>query len=366
MKRMVFAAVGAVVIVATGGCGRAHFFVETDGGASGAIPTARKLSAPRGLAMFSGHTARSLSWDDVRNAMRWADVILVGEQHRDAVAHEVELALVSDAMNLAPPAGVSMEMLERDEQRIVDAYLAGEISQAEFVEQTGSANWAAKGKWDDWYQPIVDAARDARLPLIAANAPRQYVVQARKQGYGVLWAHPPAERKRYFIPSRILTGSYARRFMGEMSHHSTPPVKRKGKPATRPTTRPATMPATTQPAKCPARARCPMSRRQPDLSTFFRAQLLWDATMAGSIVEGLDGGLARVIHLVGQFHTDFDGGTVQYLLDLNPDLKILTISLQNAHARELRPVDEDRADVVIYTLAEPPEDKKTDSDDSAD
>jgi uncharacterized iron-regulated protein len=88
--------------------------------------------------------------------------------------------------------------------------------------------------------------------------------------------------------------------------------------------------------------------------------------MAGSIAQGLDGGMARVIHLVGQFHTDFDGGTVQYLLDLKPDLKILTISLQNAFARELRPGDKKRADVVIYTIAERPEDKKTDSKKSAD
>ena len=108
-----------------------------------------------------------------------------------------------------------------------------------------------------------------------------------------------------------------------------------------------------------------MVRPKIDPSTFFRAQLVWDATMAGSIAERLDGGLARVIHLVGQFHTDFDGGTVQYLLDRKPDLKILTISLQNAHSRVLRPADKKRADVVIYSLAKPPEDKKPESNKSA-
>jgi len=84
--------------------------------------------------------------------------------------------------------------------------------------------------------------------------------------------------------------------------------------------------------------------------------------MAGSIAEALDGGLARVIHLVGQFHTDFDGGTVQYLIDRKPDLKILTVSLQKAHARQLRPADRERADIVIYTLAKNPKDSDSDSD----
>jgi len=312
--------------------------------------------------MFSGHTARSLTWDDVHRAMQWADVILVGEQHNDAVAHQVELALVSDTVALATSAGVSMEMLERNEQEIVDAYLAGDISQKEFVKRTGSANWGGRGKWGDWYQPIVDAARDAGVPLIAANSPRKYVREARVEGYGALWAHPPVERKWYFIPRRILTGSYARRFMRIMSHHSAPARSRKPKP----TTKPATKPATTRPAKCPAVTKCPVVRRKLDPNTFFRAQLVWDATMAGSIAQGLDSGLSRVIHLVGQFHTDFDGGTVQYLLDRKPDLKILTISLQNASARELRPSDKKRADVVIYTLAKPPKDKKDDSDKPAD
>ena len=368
---MVLVATAVVIVVANGGCGRKHFFVEGGGGAPGPIPTGRKLSAPRGLAMFSGHTGRMLTWDDVRSAMRWADVILVGEQHNDAVAHQVELALVSDAAGMASPTGVSMEMLERNEQEIVDAYLAGDISQKEFVKRTGSANWGARGKWNDWYQPIVDAARAAGVPLIAANSPRKYVREARVEGFGVLWAHPPVERKWYFIPRRILTGSYARRFMQIMSHHSKPArpskPKPKPKPATRPAkTRPAKCPATTKPAKCPVLTRRPMRRPKLDPNTFFRAQLVWDATMAGSIAQGLDNGLSRVIHLVGQFHTDFDGGTVQYLLDRKPDLKILTISLQNAFATELRPGDKKRADVVIYTLAKPPKDKKTDSPKSGD
>jgi len=333
------AAVMGMSVVA--GCDRRRFFVETGAGEPGVIPTGVKLAAPRGLAMFSGHTAGKVSWDDVRAAMEWADVILVGEQHNDAVAHQVELALVSDAVRLAPPAGVSMEMFERDEQTVVDSYLAGRISQAELVEKTGSANWGAKGKWGDWYQPIVDAAREARMPVIAANSPRKYVKTARTEGYGVLWAKPPAQRKHYFIPPRILTGPYADRFMRIMSHHAAPTKSRKPKSAT------------TRPAK----RRTPKRKIDPD--AFFRAQLMWDATMAGSIAEGLDNGLAKVIHIVGQFHIDFDGGTVQYLLDKKPDLKILTISLQNASARELRTEDRKRADVVIYTKTESQEDNKS-------
>ena len=357
LLKMILVVMVIVLVVAAGGCGRKHFFGDYGRRVSERIPPDQKLLAPRNLAMFSGYTGRRLAWDDVRGAMRWADVILVGERHDDAVAHQVELALVSEAVGMASLTGVSMEMLERDEQEIVDAYLAGKISRKEFVGRTGSANWGGKGKWDVWYQPIVDAARDAGVPLIAANSPRKYVKEARVEGYGGLWEHPPGERKLYFIPRRVLGGRYARRFRRVMSHHAAPVRPPKGKPTTRPATRPA---------KSPAPTKRPMRRRKVDPNAFFRAQLLWDATMAGSIAQGLDSGLSRVIHVVGQFHIDFDGGTVQYLLDEKPDLKILTISLQDISARALHRADRRRADIIIYTLTKPPKDKKTDSGKSGD
>jgi len=331
-------AVSIVILTATFGCQRRHFFVENPGGIPGPIGANQALKAPRNLAMFSGYTGDQVTWGDIRRGMQWADVILVGEQHNDATGHRVELALVNDAINLVPAAAVSMEMLERDEQDTLDAYLAGKISQEQFVDKTGSKNWGAPGKWGQWYQPIVDAARDARVPVIAANSPRRYVRQARIEGYGALWALPGNQRAWFFLPERVLTGPYARRFKKVMSYHAAPRKSRASKK--RPTSQPASRPAR------------PKRRPKFDVDAFFRAQLLWDSTMAGSIVHALDSGSARVIHLVGQFHTDFDGGTVQYLLDRRGDLKILTISMQNTAARSLRSEDRRRADVVIYTGAE--------------
>ena len=84
----------------------------------------------------------------------------------------------------------------------------------------------------------------------------------------------------------------------------------------------------------------------------YRAQLLWDATMAGSVAEALDRGATRVIHLAGAFHIDFDGGTVQYLLSRKPDLRILTVSMRPAAPATLRREDKGRANIVIYTGAE--------------
>lgn len=85
------------------------------------------------------------------------------------------------------------------------------------------------------------------------------------------------------------------------------------------------------------------------LDGLFRAQLVWDATMARSIADALGRGRAKVVHLAGRFHSDFDGGTVQFLRRYRPGVRVLVVSLVPADAAELRPEDVGRADVVIYT-----------------
>ena len=97
-----------------------------------------------------------------------------------------------------------------------------------------------------------------------------------------------------------------------------------------------------------------------EVASAFRGQLIMDATMADSIAQALRNGAEKVVHLVGQFHSDFEGGTVQELRRRKRGVKILTVSMQRADAVALRDEDRGRADIVIYT-GEPdePEDEET-------
>lgn len=74
--------------------------------------------------------------------------------------------------------------------------------------------------------------------------------------------------------------------------------------------------------------------------------------MADSIARARRGGAAKVIHLVGQFHADFAGGTVQELRARLPGVRVLILSMQRAEGASLRSEDRDRADVVVYTGAQ--------------
>jgi len=335
----------AVAIAAVCGCDRRHFFLENLDSLPEAMLLARSAAPPPKVPIFAGHTGRRLSWRNVWAAVQWADVVMVGERHDDEAGHRVELSLVREAAALAPYTAVSMEMLDRDEQPATDAFARGEITPKQFVGQTGSPGRGFSDRWNDWYQPIVEAARDAGRRVVAANAPRRYVKLARKSGYAALRELPEKERSHFFVPERILGGRYARRFRQKMRGHP----RGKGAAKTAPRTRPA-------PASAPASRHGEPKGRDAkttlDVEAMYRAQLLWDSTMAGSVAEALDRGATRVIHLAGAFHIDFDGGTVQYLLSRRPGLRILTVSMQPAASRTLRQEDAGRADIVIYTGAE--------------
>src|SRR5512139_943256 len=91
---------GAVIcLAALAGCGPARawreHFPDT---AAGEKAVTRKLSAPRELAVFDGHEGLALAWDDLMEAVRLADVVVVGETHDDDIGHQVERAIVEDAL----------------------------------------------------------------------------------------------------------------------------------------------------------------------------------------------------------------------------------------------------------------------------
>ena len=112
-----------------------------------------------------------------------SDVVLVGEEHNDPIAHWLQVKLLKSLLDEAGdrPVALSLEMFERDVQHVVDEYLRGQISESHF-KKSGRA-WS---NYDTDYKPMVDAAIEAGIPVIAANAPRRYVNRVTREGAGSL------------------------------------------------------------------------------------------------------------------------------------------------------------------------------------
>lgn len=284
--------------------------------------------APREMPVFDGNTGASTPWDALIDRASAADVVLVGEQHDDLPGHRFEVALTNALLERGPTA-VCMEMFERDEQPLVDAYLAGAISQTTLVDLTDSRDWGAKGRWDDFYQPLVDAAKAAGAPVVAANAARRFPRLARLEGFAPLEALADDYPGHFVVPGEIEQDAYRERFLNTMRHHAAP----------QPTTPETRKEKTAAPEMPPV--------TEDMLASFFRAQQVWDATMADAVVRA-QAAHGKALLVVGQFHIDHDGGLLLRLRAAAPALNILTISMDQETSSSLREEDAGRADFVVY------------------
>lgn len=283
----------------------------------------------RALLIFRGHSAApAITWDALVEQLALADVILFGEVHAHPTGLDAAATLFEDLLISAPTTALSMEFFDRDDQPHIDDYLAGVTTDETFRKATARA----EGNYPPGHQRMVDAAKAARRPVAGANAPRRYVRLARTEGYDRLFALRDSQRQLFVVPRDLTEGRYREEFMrmmGSMGGHS----------------------ADAPPADEAAAAQAAEKARETALS-FFRSQNVWDATMAESIRALSATGARPIVHVVGQFHTDFDGGLTQRVKAALPSARVITLSFVDESASELRAGDTGRADFVIYTGAQ--------------
>lgn len=224
---------------------------------------------------------KSISINDIVADMEQADVLFFGEDHNDSVGHYLETELFKK-LHLKHPlkTALSLEMFHTDVQPELDEYLAGLISEKNFIKE-GRA-W---GNYKD-YRPLIEYAKQNRLKVIAANAATRYSNAVTLGGLKVLENFPKTSFN-FLPPMPIDTaqGRYYEKFTETLGGHSMGSMK------------------------------------------IYQTQNLWDATMAWSINKFIlaNRGI-KVFQLNGRFHSDEKLGTLAKLKQLNPKLKILNIS----------------------------------------
>ena len=106
-----------------------------------------------------------------------AQVVTLGEQHDDPGTHAIELAILEGLHRYHPYVILSMEMFERDVQEVLDDYLAGNITEEEFL-----ANSRPWGNYDTDYRPMIEFALTNQLQVVAANIPRTLASRVGQMG----------------------------------------------------------------------------------------------------------------------------------------------------------------------------------------
>ncbi|MEM0964721.1 MAG: ChaN family lipoprotein [Verrucomicrobiota bacterium] len=274
--------------------------------------------------IYDGVTGGEISWNQMVGSVLSSQIILVGERHDDAIAHELEQRLVEELLAGFPNSAVTMEMFERDEQVFLDLFLAQAIDSDALAATTDVRGWGGEENWRLWYLPIVESVRD-RVPegatLLAANSPRSYVRLSRFAGHQVLSEIDQNTLLPLFAIPRddVDEETYRTRFFEMMGGHAVA-GKEEGEGL--------------------------------DIESFFRAQQVWDATMAESVRMAL-AKHPKVLLIAGDFHIAQNGGVLQRLRHLDPFPVISTISIRPVEdPTSFRTEDAERADFVIYTRAD--------------
>lgn len=332
------------VVLLTAGCSSSQrYFVQHPPGNRPLYAAPRPaVSRLHDMPMFSGHTGAALAFSDLLRAISWADVVIIGEQHDQSRHHAFELTLLRAAIGDDTHLAVTLEMLSRDQQTLLDDFLLDVIDTEQFVKALYKDNTQAADTWMKARQPLLELARMSSTPVYAANAPDLLVDLVCFQGWPAMETLSPAERFLVAAPPTTDLPDYHQRFVDAMRHH--PPLDDTsdagndltGHPSNTDT---ADSDTATTPAVLP----------DDEIQAMYRGQLLRDATMAYTIAEVRKHMANKVLHIGGQFHSDFDGALYTFLRSRNPELKILTVSLQNTYARRLHADDNNCADVVVYT-----------------
>jgi uncharacterized iron-regulated protein len=269
---------------------------------------------PREAVSVFGPQGERVAWGVLLETARQADVVVIGETHGHPLGLAAAASLWDDLLAAEPGSALLLEFFERDQQVALDDYLSGITDEEAFREASDRSD----GNYPAGHARMVGAAKSAGRPVYAANAPRRYVRKTSAAGYETLDALGEEQRRLFVVPDALIEGKYRDDFfelMGGSDHGES------GEGGSMP----------------------------PEmLEKIYRSQQLWDSTMADSVVRALGAGNRPVALVVGRFHSDFDGGTVQYIERRRPGVRVCTISMVESDAPSLDEADLGRADFVVH------------------
>ncbi len=160
------------------GCGGAATSPATpDGGGDAAAKTGKTFATAAEAPQYEGSNFRAMRIFDLE-ASQYLDetalleaidddrLVFFGEQHETAPVQELELWLLQRMTTRHNDVSLAMEHFQHDEQPVVDSYLAGAISSADF-EKT-SQPWKA---YAQYWKPLVEHMKDNGRPVLALNIP---------------------------------------------------------------------------------------------------------------------------------------------------------------------------------------------------
>lgn len=213
-------------------------------GASGTPSAASAADAPAAVAAVALDQLRPV--EAIIDGLGEARVVIVGETHDRLDHHLNQLAVIKAMHARHPDMAIGMEFFHRPFQKVLDAFVAGELDEAAMLRDS---EYFKRWRFDfRLYRPIFDYAREHGIPLLALNMESEVTSALGPEGLDGL-----SDALKASLPEdmdRDVPG-YAERLRAVFDAHPAPPG------------------------------------HKPSFQRFLDVQLLWDETMADSAARWL-------------------------------------------------------------------------------
>jgi uncharacterized iron-regulated protein len=138
--------------------------------------------------------AGELSEDELFGALAQAPAVCFGETHDNAAHHRAQALvageLVARARDARAPFALGFEMFQTPFQALLTSFALGSIDEPELLQ---ASEYATRWGYDfAFYRPLLELAREYRLPALALNAPAELTRKIADQGLDGLSAEERA------------------------------------------------------------------------------------------------------------------------------------------------------------------------------
>ncbi len=239
---------------------------------------------------------KSITFERMSKELMHSDVVLFGEYHDNSIAHWLQIKLVK-SLSEKKSIALGLEMFENDNAQEIQQYVEGKISEKSF--DTLVRFWP---NYKTDYRPMVEFAKENKIPVIATNVPRRYASLLYKKGMDTLLQLPEQE-KQYMAPLPF-----------------------------------------------PYDANLPSYKKMLEMfgnENFPKAQAIKDATMAYFIVQNIQKN-QLFIHINGSYHSDYYEGVYWYIQQYSTGLNVKTISV--VEQKDIHKLDEENTKKADYLI----------------
>jgi uncharacterized iron-regulated protein len=216
-------------------------------------------------------TASVLNLGEITSQVADKTIVYVGEKHDRYGDHLIQLEIIRALHQRYPKLAIGMEMFQRRYQKALDEYISGETDTQTFLKRS---NYLGTWRFNyHLYEDILQYARAHTIPVVALNQEHELVSKVANQGLEQL----TQEEKERIPKEMVFTDeSYEKRLRRVFEMHQT---------------------------ELPG-------KETPQIFEYFhQAQILWDETMAETIVSYLrDRPDFRLVVLAGNGHLAYGSG----------------------------------------------------------